>query len=42
MVRIAMTDISDRKEAESDLRKFEAHLRDVQKMESIGTLAGGE
>lgn len=41
VVRVAMTDISDRKEAESDLRKFEAQLRDVQKMESIGTLAGG-
>src|SRR5207245_4728394 len=40
-VRVAMTDISDRKEAESDLRRFEAQLRDVQKMESIGTLAGG-
>ena len=41
MVRIAMTDISDRKEAEADMRKFEAQLRHVQKMESVGTLAGG-
>jgi PAS domain S-box-containing protein len=41
MVRIAMTDISERKEAEADMRKFEAQLRHVQKMESVGTLAGG-
>ena len=41
MVRVAMTDISDRKEAEADMHKFEAQLRHVQKMESVGTLAGG-
>ena len=41
MVRIAISDISDRKQAESELRKFETQLRDVQKMESVGTLAGG-
>ena len=41
MVRVAMTDISDRKAAEADMRKFEAQLRHVQKMESVGTLAGG-
>ena len=41
MVRIAMTDISERKEAEADMHKFEAQLRHVQKMESVGTLAGG-
>lgn len=41
MVRIAMTDITERKEAEADMRKFEAQLRHVQKMESVGTLAGG-
>jgi PAS domain S-box-containing protein len=41
MVRVAMSDITDRKAAEADLRRFEAQLRDVQKMESLGTLAGG-
>ena len=41
MVRIAMTDISERKEAEADMHRFEAQLRHVQKMESVGTLAGG-
>jgi PAS domain S-box-containing protein len=41
MVRIAITDISDRKEAEADMHRFEAQLRHVQKMESVGTLAGG-
>ena len=41
MVRLALTDISDCKKAEADLRQFEAQLRDIQKMESLGTLAGG-
>ena len=41
MVRIAMTDISERKEAEADMHRFEAQLRHIQKMESVGTLAGG-
>src|SRR5207245_3414601 len=41
MVRVAMSDITDRKVAEADLHRFESQLRDVQKMESLGTLAGG-
>jgi signal transduction histidine kinase len=41
LVRVALTDISDCKKAEADLRHFEAQLRDIQKMESLGTLAGG-
>lgn len=34
-------DISERKEAEKHRAKMEAHLREAQKMESLGTLAGG-
>ncbi|HEX2010487.1 MAG TPA: response regulator, partial [Roseateles sp.] len=41
MVRIVVTDISERKKAEADRQQFEAQLRHIQKMESIGTLAGG-
>jgi PAS domain S-box-containing protein len=40
-VRVTLTDVSERKEAEADLRKYEAQVRHAQKMDSIGTLAGG-
>ncbi len=34
-------DISERKEAENQRLKMEAHMREVQRIESLGTLAGG-
>jgi PAS domain S-box-containing protein len=40
-VRVSLADISERKEAEASLRRFEARLREVQKLEALGTLAGG-
>lgn len=34
-------DISERKKAEADRRRFESQLQQIQKMEALGTLAGG-
>jgi len=34
-------DISERRRAEKERRKFEARMREVQKLESLGVLAGG-
>lgn len=36
-----ITDITERKDAEEEKRTMEQHLQRAQKMESIGTLAGG-
>jgi PAS domain S-box-containing protein len=39
--RGVLRDVSERKDAEAQKRKFETQVQQAQKMESIGTLAGG-
>ena len=40
-IRGTVMDITERKKAEAEKREYEVHLRHQQKLEAIGTLAGG-
>ena len=41
VIRVVMSDLTERKRAENERAKFEVQLVQAQKMEAIGTLAGG-
>ncbi len=41
LVRASVLDISARKQAEQDLREKDTQLRQMQKLEALGTMAGG-
>ncbi len=40
-LRLTLTDITERKQAEEEKAKFEAQLQQAQKLEAVGRLAGG-